>query len=87
MTTPEQSGGQPTDLVVVTVAQDRCIGSGSCEMLEEQTFELDDDTNIAGVVGDASLPRERALIVIDRCPSSAISIAPSPVDDAELTES
>lgn len=45
-----------------------------CEMLEEATFLIDEDTNIAGVIGDATLPRDRALIAIDRCPSSAISI-------------
>ena len=62
------------DLVQLSVDRDVCIGSGSCEMLEEQTFLLDDDTNIAGVVGDGRLPVDRARIVIDRCPSSAIKI-------------
>lgn len=59
--------------VRVTVDADKCIGSGMCEMLEEATFLIDEDTNLAGVIGDALLPPDRAAIVIDRCPASAIS--------------
>ena len=61
--------------VKVVVDAEKCIGSGMCEMLEEATFLIDDDTNIAGVVGEALLPTDRAAAVIDRCPASAISLA------------
>jgi len=61
------------DPVELHVDADKCIGSGVCEMLEEALFVVDEDTFIATVVGDRVLPAERAAIVIDRCPASAIS--------------
>jgi len=64
--------------VQVQVDQDKCIGSGVCEMLEEATFLIDEDTNLAGTIGDALLPPERAEIIIDRCPTSAISVVIEP---------
>jgi len=65
---------KPAEPMRVTVDADKCIGSGMCEMLEEETFLIDEDTNISQVIGEAVLPAERAAIVIDRCPASAISI-------------
>jgi ferredoxin len=65
---------KPERLVRLTVDQGVCIGAGACEMLEAEVFLLDEDTNIAGVIGDGRLPLGRAQVVIDRCPSSAISI-------------
>jgi ferredoxin len=62
-------------LVKLIVDADKCIGSGMCEMLEEETFRIDEDTNIAEVMGQGLLPQKQAAIVIDRCPASAISIA------------
>ena len=64
-----------SDLIKLVVDPERCIGSGMCEMLEEEVFLVDEDTNIAGTIGQAALPAERADIVIDRCPASAISVA------------
>ncbi len=61
-------------LVRVAVDADVCIGGGQCEMLEEDTFVIDDDTMISTVVGSGLLPRERAELVVDRCPGRAISI-------------
>ena len=61
-------------LVELRVDVDRCIGVGQCELLEPDVFELDDDEGISTVVGERRLPRGRADIVIDRCPSGAISI-------------
>lgn len=76
------SGNASVELVTLVVDQERCIGSGSCEMLEEEVFMLDDDTNIAGLVGDGQLPAARALAVIDRCPSAAIRIVEAADDSA-----
>ncbi|MEM7274590.1 MAG: ferredoxin [Actinomycetota bacterium] len=71
MTGPnEDSGGT----VRVTVDQGTCIAGGQCEMLEPDTFLIDDDTAVAGIEGDGWLPRDRAEIVIERCPGRAISI-------------
>jgi len=61
-------------MVKLTVDADACIGGGQCEMLEEATFVLDEETMISAVAGTGELPRERAEIVIDRCPGRAISI-------------
>lgn len=77
MTTQQpDSEGTPTESVVMVIDHDRCIGSGTCEMLEEEIFLLDDDTGVAGIVGDGRLPIERALTIVDRCPASAISFTP-----------
>lgn len=61
-------------LVVVSVDQQRCIGSGQCEMLEEQTFHVDDDTSTAQIHGAGLLDHERAKRVADTCPAQAIEI-------------
>jgi ferredoxin len=60
--------------VRLTVDPERCIGAGQCEMLEPDTFFVDDDTAVASAIGTRSLPQDRAAVVIDRCPSGAISI-------------
>ena len=69
------SEANESEMVMMAVNQDVCIGSGQCEMLEEETFLVDDDTVIAGVIGTAMLPMDRAQKVIDTCPTQAISIA------------
>lgn len=73
--------GAELELVGVAVDDEVCIGAGQCEMLEEQTFLVDEDTVIAGVVGTGMLPRERAERVVDTCPSGAISIVDAAGDD------
>ncbi|MCY3635114.1 MAG: ferredoxin [bacterium] len=62
------------DLVRVAVDQELCIGGGICEMLEPEVFELDDDIVISSVISDGLLPRDRADVVVDRCPGRAISL-------------
>ena len=74
---------QTQDLVRLQVNEDTCIGSGQCEMLEEETFFVDDDTVIAGVIGTGMLPADRAKKVIDTCPTKAISIVE---DDGSAAE-
>lgn len=65
------------DAVKLTVDKDKCIGSGQCEMLEEQTFVVGEDDDVtAEVIGTGMLPLDRAEKVIDLCPSQAISKAP-----------
>jgi ferredoxin len=62
------------DLVQVAVDEERCIGGGQCEMLEPEVFLLDDETSISSVIGSGALPRDRADVVVHRCPGAAISI-------------
>ncbi len=59
--------------VTLIVDAEKCIGSGMCEMLEEAIFLIDEDTNVADVIGTGHLPADRAAAVIDRCPAGAIS--------------
>ena len=66
------SNDTTADRVRMVVDRDTCIGAGQCEMHDEDVFELDDDV-LATVVGDGTLPRDRALAAADRCPGRAIS--------------
>ena len=61
-----------TDRVRMVVDRDSCIGAGQCEMHDEEVFELDNDV-LATVIGDGTLPRDRAAAAADRCPGRAIS--------------
>ena len=63
-----------TDLVRVAVDEERCIGGGQCEMLEPEVVLLDEDEVISSVIGSGALPRQRADVVVHRCPGAAISI-------------
>lgn len=79
---------EQTEMVLVTVDEEKCIGAGQCEMLEEDTFYVDDDTVIAKVIGTGMLERSRANLIVETCPSQAISIVEasaqeSPVGDAQ----
>lgn len=60
--------------VSMVVDEDTCIGIGQCELLEPDVFRLGDEDAISRVVDGAGLPRARALELVDRCPSGAISI-------------
>lgn len=62
------------DRVRLTVDRGVCLGVGQCELLEPETFRLDDDEELAELIGPGTLPRGRAEAVVDRCPSSAIAI-------------
>ncbi len=63
-----------SDLVRLTVDVDRCIGIGQCELLEPDVFHLGEEDAISRVVDGATLERTRALELVDRCPSMAISL-------------
>lgn len=58
----------------LTVDRDACVGIGQCEVLEPDAFEVDDE-GVAVALGP--LPVDRARIVVERCPSGAISIVES----------
>jgi len=66
--------------VTLTVNEDRCIGAGQCEMLAPNHFRVDDDSALAEFLGDGSLAPGDAEVVIDRCPSGALSIAADGAD-------
>jgi len=61
--------------MLVEVDGDKCIGSGSCEMLLPEVFEVGED-GLAHVL-DPNPPSELAAKVqqaVDSCPTSAISV-------------
>lgn len=70
----EQIGSEQPRLVRVAIDGDVCIGVGQCELLEPDVFELDEDEGLAHTKGEAMLPADRAAVVVDKCPSGAISI-------------
>lgn len=74
------------EMVKVAVDQDVCIGAGQCEVLEEETFLIDDETVIADVIGTGVLPRDRAQAAADACPSGAIFIVETALDEAPSSE-
>lgn len=63
-----------TDMVTIGVNAEVCIGVGSCELLQPDQFRIDDDTAIVALIGDGRLARSDADLVVDRCPSGALSI-------------
>ena len=63
-----------SDMVRLAVDREACIGVGQCELLEPDVFRLDDDDELAEVIGEGALPRDRAEVVVDKCPSGAITI-------------
>lgn len=70
-------------LLKLAVDAQACIAGGQCEMLEPDTFLVDDDTAIASVVGTGLLPPDRAAVVVDRCPAGAISITEADLEADE----
>lgn len=66
-----------SETVRLTLDTEKCIGVGQCELLEGDVFQLDDDEGTARIVGEPVLPRDRAEIVVEKCPSQAIQIAGS----------
>lgn len=70
------SAGESAEVVVMAIDAEACIAGGQCEMLAPEVFEVDEDTAVAVFLGDGHLDRTAAELVIDRCPSGAISIEP-----------
>ena len=56
--------------------RNRCVGSGSCEVLAPDAFEVDDDgvlTVLRPEPGDDELPAVRQAVMM--CPTRALSLA------------
>ncbi len=62
------------ETVQLHVDAEACIAGGQCEMLEPEVFEIDEDTAVAVIIGDGMVSKDRAEILMDRCPSGAITI-------------
>jgi ferredoxin len=76
-----------TDLVAMAVDGERCIGGGQCELLADEVFVVDDDTAVASVIEPGLLERARALDIVDRCPSGAVSFTEPPADPGTVSAS
>lgn len=70
-----------SDLVKVVVDETTCIAGGICEMLEPDTFTIDDDSAISVVQGEGLVARDRAEVVVDRCPARAVSIVEAATEE------
>jgi ferredoxin len=60
----------------LTVDPDRCVGSGSCEVLAPDVFEVDDDgvlTVLRPEPGEDEMPAVREAVTV--CPTRALSLA------------
>jgi ferredoxin len=59
----------------VEVDRERCVGSGSCEMLAPEVFEVGDD-GVVVVLRPLSEPDDRALAedAVQACPTRALSL-------------
>jgi len=59
----------------VEVDRERCVGSGSCEMLAPEVFEVGDD-GVVAVLRALSGPDDRALAedAVQACPTRALSL-------------
>ncbi|MDG2039659.1 MAG: ferredoxin [Ilumatobacter sp.] len=57
----------------VTIDADKCIGSGSCEMLTPEVFYLNND-GVAEVVIDSPGPELEVMVkmAVDACPAKCI---------------
>ena len=59
----------------IKVDLDKCIGSGSCEMLAPDVFEVSDAGLCQVLVTDAgSDPDDRVHKAVESCPTRAISV-------------
>ena len=59
----------------IRVDLDRCIGSGSCEMLAPDVFEVSDEGLCQVLVAEAgSEPESTVHRAIESCPTRAISV-------------
>ena len=57
----------------VGVDRERCVGSGTCEMLAPDVFEVGDDGIVAVLRPDVD--DEAALDAVQHCPTQALSVA------------
>jgi ferredoxin len=57
----------------VGVDRERCVGSGTCEMLAPDVFEVGDDGIVAVLRPDVD--DEAALDAVQQCPTQALSVA------------
>jgi ferredoxin len=64
------------DLIPVRIDPDTCVGIGACVAAEPETFVFNDD-GTSSVMPGRLLPRARAELVRDGCPSGAIEISES----------
>lgn len=62
-----------SDALVVSIDEDRCMGSGNCVYWAPDTFDVG-EAGIAVVVGDPSSDAEQVRLAAQHCPTEAISV-------------
>jgi ferredoxin len=59
----------------IIVDRDRCIGTGICESIAQDVFEIQDDGTMRLLTDDvARTDRERIDLAVARCPTAALKI-------------
>ena len=59
----------------VDVDRERCVGSGTCEMLEPDVFEVGDDGVVAVLRSPADEDADAVRDAVQQCPTQALSVA------------
>jgi ferredoxin len=59
----------------VEVDRDRCVGSGTCEVLAPAVFEVDDDGVLAVLREPAEDELPDVLDAVQACPTRALALA------------
>lgn len=61
----------------IVVDRDRCIGTGICESIAADVFEVQDDGTLKLLASKvAPTDRDRMEQAVARCPTSALTIVP-----------
>lgn len=64
----------------INVSQDRCIGCGACVAIDPEHFEFNDEGK-SSVVTNENLESENLVNAIESCPTSAIEMVESEVEE------
>ncbi|HEY4946758.1 MAG TPA: ferredoxin [Acidimicrobiales bacterium] len=62
-------------MIRITIARERCVGSGNCLFWAPGTFTLDDE-GVSVVIDPAADDEERITVAAEGCPTRAISAEP-----------
>ncbi|HWG14315.1 MAG TPA: ferredoxin [Streptosporangiaceae bacterium] len=65
---------------VISADESRCCGSGNCALTVPEVFDQRDEDGVVTVLDPVPPPEqhERVRIAVERCPTSALSLAEHP---------
>jgi ferredoxin len=71
---PEEPGGSADAGYSAQVDAKRCMGTGACELLDPEHFQLNDRNRAEWHAEAGPLTRERLIEIANSCPQGAISV-------------